>query len=90
MIEPAISPLSALTVTARPKGGVVPRVALRWLQQVCNAENVEKEIHADVAELADAPDLGSGEVKTSWGFKSLYQHHGVVRWDGALLCKQVA
>ena len=36
---------------------------------------------ADVAELADAPDLGSGG--RPWGFKSLHPHQTKNQYEGA-------
>jgi hypothetical protein len=43
--------------------------------------------YAGVAELVDAPDLGSGDPK-SWGFESLRPHHPLERrasWGVALV-----
>ena len=49
----------------------VPSSNLGWVTKIAN-------FFADVAELADALDLGSSVY--TWGFKSLHPHHSLREW----------
>jgi hypothetical protein len=57
-----------------------PPFTLNMVSGTCNMTLLEP-VHAGVAELADAPDLGSGG--RPWGFESLHPHQEAGRANRA-------